>query len=47
MEESTMKNRTRRLLAMALSLIMIFSCMSMGVFAADEETVRQYGEEGG
>ena len=42
-----MKNRTRRLLAMALSLIMIFSCMSMGVFAADEETVRQYGEEGG
>ena len=42
-----MKNRTKRLLAMALSLIMIFSCMSMGVFAADEETVRQYGEEGG
>ena len=42
-----MKSRTKRLLAMALSLIMIFSCMSMGVFAADEETVRQYGKEGG
>ena len=42
-----MKIRTKRLLALALSLIMIFSCMGMGVFAADEETVRQYGKEGG
>ena len=42
-----MKNGTKRLLAMALCLMMLFSCMGIQAFAATEETVRQYGKDGG
>ena len=42
-----MKNGTKRLLSMVLCLVMLCSCMGIQAFAATEETVRQYGKDGG
>ena len=42
-----MKNGTKRLLSMALCVLMLVSCMGLTAFAAAPENVRQYGAEGG
>ena len=42
-----MKKTTKRLWAMALCLLMVFSCLGVQAFAATPENVRQYGAEGG
>ena len=42
-----MKNGTKRLLAMALCVLMLVSCMGLTAFAATPENVRQYGQENG
>lgn len=42
-----MKKKCNRILACALTLIVIFSCFCTTAFAATAETVKQYGTEGG
>ena len=42
-----MKNGSKRLLAMALCLVMLCSCLGVQAFAATPDDVRQYGAEGG
>lgn len=39
--------KCRKIISAAVVIVLLLSCMGLPAFAADSETVRQYGEEGG